>query len=50
MMKCCIDPSFLDLGTSWRWMVSGIPRPVCLWYTVDMVCVRPRNGPDDMEK
>jgi hypothetical protein len=21
----CIDPAFLDLGTSWRWMVSSCP-------------------------
>jgi hypothetical protein len=23
----CIDPHFLDLGTSWRWVVSFTPRP-----------------------
>jgi hypothetical protein len=24
----CIDPYFLDLGTSWRWVVSFLPRPL----------------------
>jgi hypothetical protein len=24
----CIDPHFLDLGTSWRWVVSFTPRPL----------------------
>jgi hypothetical protein len=24
----CIDPHFLDLGTSWRWMVSFTPLPL----------------------
>jgi hypothetical protein len=24
----CIDPHFLDLGTSWRWVVSFRPRPL----------------------
>jgi hypothetical protein len=24
----CIDPGFLDLGTSWRWVVSFTPRPL----------------------
>jgi hypothetical protein len=24
----CIDPRFLDVGTSWRWVVSFIPRPL----------------------
>jgi hypothetical protein len=24
----CIDPHFLDLGTSWRWAVSFTPRPL----------------------
>jgi hypothetical protein len=24
----CIDPRFLDLGASWRWVVSFIPRPL----------------------
>jgi hypothetical protein len=28
-MGCgCIDPHFLDLGTSWRWVVSFTPRPL----------------------
>jgi hypothetical protein len=24
----CIDPRFLDLGTSWRWVFSVTPRPL----------------------
>jgi hypothetical protein len=24
----CIDPHFLDLGTSWRWVVNFTPRPL----------------------
>jgi hypothetical protein len=24
----CIDPYFLNLGTSWRWVVSFTPRPL----------------------
>jgi hypothetical protein len=24
----CIDPHFLDLGASWRWVVSFTPRPL----------------------
>jgi hypothetical protein len=24
----CIDPHFLDLGTSWRWVVNLTPRPL----------------------
>jgi hypothetical protein len=24
----CIDPHFLDLGTSWRWVVSFMPLPL----------------------
>jgi hypothetical protein len=32
-----IDPHFLDLGTSWRWVVNFTPRPLyprgkCAWY------------------
>jgi hypothetical protein len=27
----CIDPRFLDLVTSWRWVVSFTPRPVYPW-------------------
>jgi hypothetical protein len=26
MGECCIDSRFLDLGTSWRWVVSFTPR------------------------
>jgi hypothetical protein len=27
----CIDPHILDLGTSWRWVVSFTPRPLYPW-------------------
>jgi hypothetical protein len=31
----CINPHFLDLGTSWRWVVSFTPRPhYPLWKTL----------------
>jgi hypothetical protein len=26
----CIDPHFIDLGTSWRWVVNFTPRPLYL--------------------
>jgi hypothetical protein len=51
----CIDPHFLDLGTSWRWVVSfrpfrftpgeKAPGTHCIGGWVD-----PRAGLDDMEK
>jgi hypothetical protein len=28
----CIDPHFLELGTSWRWVVSFTPRPLYLLW------------------
>jgi hypothetical protein len=36
----CIDPHFLDLGTSWRWAVCFTPRPLyprgkSPWYPLD---------------
>jgi hypothetical protein len=27
----CIDPHILDVGTSWRWVVSFIPRQIYPW-------------------
>jgi hypothetical protein len=27
----CIDPHFLDLGASWRWVVSFTPQPLYPW-------------------
>jgi hypothetical protein len=24
----CIDPQFLDLGTTWKWVVNFTPRPL----------------------
>jgi hypothetical protein len=27
----CLNPRFLDLGSSWRWVVSLNPRPFYLW-------------------
>jgi hypothetical protein len=51
----CIDPYFLDLCTSWRWVVSFTPRALyprerapgtpCIGGWVD-----PRAGLDDMEE
>jgi hypothetical protein len=28
-VSTCIEPNFLDLGTSWRWVVSFTPQPLC---------------------
>jgi hypothetical protein len=44
----CIDPHFLDLGTSWRWVVSFTPRPLyprgkSLWYRLDRRLGGPQN-------
>jgi hypothetical protein len=51
----CIHPHFIDIGTSWRWLVSFTPRPLhpreratgthCIGGWVD-----PRAGLDDMEQ
>jgi hypothetical protein len=51
----CIDPHFLDLGTSRRWVVSFMDRPL---YPKERAAgthwredwVGPRCGLDDMEK
>jgi hypothetical protein len=52
----CIDPHFLDFGSSWRWVVSFTPRalyppgestPGTLWI---WGWVGPRAGLDDREK
>jgi hypothetical protein len=51
----CIDPHFLDLGTSWRWTVSFTPRPLyprgkspgAHWIGS---WVNPRACVDDLEK
>jgi hypothetical protein len=51
----CIDPHFLDLGTSWKWVVSFTPRP---FYPREKSpgahwtggWVDPRAGLDDVEK
>jgi hypothetical protein len=50
----CIDPHFLDFGTSWRWMVSFTPLPL---YPRERALgthfiggwVDPRAGLDDMD-
>jgi hypothetical protein len=51
-----MDPHFLDLGNSWRWVVSFRPRPL---YTPRKEppgthwiggWVNPRAGLDDVEK
>jgi hypothetical protein len=31
----CIDPHFLDVGTSWRWVVNFTPRPLYTRYRLD---------------
>jgi hypothetical protein len=49
-----VDPRFLDLGTSWRCVVSVTPRPIypranspgTHWVGG---CVDPRAGVDDVE-
>jgi hypothetical protein len=51
----CIDPHFLDLGTSWRWVIGFTPRPLnprgnSSWYTFDRRLVDPRASLDDVEK
>jgi hypothetical protein len=38
----CIDPHFLDLGTSWRLVINFTPRP--LWRLGDS-----RAGLEDLE-
>jgi hypothetical protein len=51
----CIDPHFLDLGTSWSWVVSFTPLPL---YPRERApgthfiggWVNPRAGLDDLEK
>jgi hypothetical protein len=44
----CIDPCFLDLDTSWRWVVSFTPRPLyprerAPWYTLYRRLGRPQS-------
>jgi hypothetical protein len=51
----CIDPHFLDLGTSWRWVVSFTPRPLYprgKSHSTHWIggWVGPRAGLDDVEK
>jgi hypothetical protein len=53
MASGCIDPRFLDLGTSWRWVVSFTPRgkippPSSTHWIGDWL--GPRAGLDDVEK
>jgi hypothetical protein len=51
----CIDPLFHNLGTSWKWVVSFMPRPL---YPRERAlgthCIRgwvdPRAGLNDIEK
>jgi hypothetical protein len=51
----CIDPCFLDLGTSWRRMDSFTPRLLYPWERAPGThwiegWADPRDGLDDMEK
>jgi hypothetical protein len=55
MWSECIDPYFLDLETSWRWVVSFKPQPFYLEGNTSgiywiRVWVGPRAGLDDVEK
>jgi hypothetical protein len=43
-----MNPHFLDLGTSWRWVVSFTPRPLYPHWIG--YWVNPRAGLDDLEK
>jgi hypothetical protein len=40
----CIGPNFLDLGTSWRWVVHFTPRPLYPRYPLD----RRLGGPQEL--
>jgi hypothetical protein len=51
----CIDPHFLDLGTSWRWVVSFKSRPLyplgkSLRYPLDRRLGGPQSWSGDVEK
>jgi hypothetical protein len=52
----CIDPHFLDLGTSWWWVVRFTPRPLYPWGKSPWYphwiggWADPRAGLDDVEK
>jgi hypothetical protein len=46
----CIDPHFLDLGTSWKWVVSFTPGERAPGTHYIGGCVGPRAGLDDVEK
>jgi hypothetical protein len=42
----CIDPHFLHLGTSWKWVVSFTPRPLySLWRSLLYPFYRRLVGP-----
>jgi hypothetical protein len=48
IILCVRDPSFLDLGTSWMWMVSFTPQPLCpqgdsTLYTLDIRLREPQG-------
>jgi hypothetical protein len=51
----CIDPYFLDLDSSWRWIVSFTPRSLyprgkSLRCPLDRSLGGPRSGLEDVEK
>jgi hypothetical protein len=51
----CIDPHFLDLSTSWRWVVTFTFRPLYPWgksprYLSDRRLGGPQSWSGDMEK
>jgi hypothetical protein len=45
-----IDPHFLDLGTSWRWVVSFTPLPVYPRGKSPRYPLGPRTGLNDIER
>jgi hypothetical protein len=41
----CIDPRFLDLGSSWKWVISFTSRPLYARYPLDRRLGGPQNRP-----
>jgi hypothetical protein len=46
----CIDPSILDLGTSWRWVVSFTARGKSSRYPLERRLCEPQNRPGRREE
>jgi hypothetical protein len=45
-----MEPSFVDLSTSWRWVVSFAPQLLYPQYPPIRGWLGPRTGLDDVEK